>query len=76
MLYYFKQRSKNLVFFRFKKYNKIYFQHTLGDTRVSITPDKKEIKNHIEQFDDPETVEKFLRDLLNPDLCNKFKLSQ
>ncbi|VDP73424.1 unnamed protein product [Schistosoma mattheei] len=53
---------------RFKKYNKVYFQHTLGDTRVSITPDKKEIKNHIEQFDDPETVEKFLRDLLNPDL--------
>ncbi|CAH8488747.1 unnamed protein product [Schistosoma rodhaini] len=39
-----------------------------GDAHISITQDKKKIKSYIEQFDDPETVEKFLRDLLNPDL--------
>ncbi|KAK4472806.1 hypothetical protein MN116_004023 [Schistosoma mekongi] len=37
------------------------------DVRLPTANDKKKIKNNIEQFDDPETVEKFLRNLLEQD---------
>ncbi|CAH8288758.1 unnamed protein product [Schistosoma turkestanicum] len=38
------------------------------NARVPITEDKNKIKSNLEHFDDPETVERFLRNLLEPDL--------
>ncbi|CAH8477913.1 unnamed protein product [Heterobilharzia americana] len=39
-----------------------------GDVDVQTTAEKKKVKSDLEQLDDPETVEKFLRDFLEPDL--------